>query len=177
MSSGVSLVFLLVVLVVGLLSYVLLVIFFTLIEVLTGQRGTDTIRISKVKGDADDEMVRLDIRLVMILRIGLLILVGEGFKSWLSIFVGLVLTAACSFWYPLIMDLHRFSIAIGRALVNEDGHSATALHPTVWSEGGLPKRRKVFQSAWEYAWVLGPLGRWASRFGWLAWCWGYCCGC
>ena len=48
-------------------------------------------------------------------------------------------------------------LAIARAVVKDDGHSGTALHPTVWSEGGLPKRRKVFQSAWELLGFLVPL--------------------
>ena len=65
------------------------------------------------------------------------------------------------------MDLHRLFIAIARAVVNEDGHTGIALHPTVWSEGRLPKRRKVVLFAWEYAWVPGPLGR--RRHGSLGW--------
>ena len=44
--------------------------------------------------------------------------------------------------------------------MNEYGHSGIAFHPTVWSEGDFPKRRKVVTSAWEYAWVPGPLGLW-----------------
>ena len=63
----------------------------------------------------------------MILRIGLLILVGTGFLSWLLI----CCTAACAFWYPLVLELHCFFIAIARAVVNEDGHSGIALHLTV----------------------------------------------
>ena len=41
------------------------------------------------------------------------------------------------------------------------------MHPTVWSLGGLAKRRKVRVSAWEYAWVPGPVGLWRhGSFGW-----------
>ena len=42
-----------------------------------------------------------------------------------------------------------------------------ALHPTVWSSGGLIKRRKVRVSAWEYAWVPGPVG--LRRHGSIGW--------
>ena len=35
-----------------------------------------------------------------------------------------------------------------------------ALHPAVWSGGGLVKRRKTRVSAWEFAWVPGPVGLW-----------------
>ena len=64
--------------------------------------------------------------------------------------------AACSFWYPLVLELHelhRFS----RAVVNEDGRGGTALHPTVWSEGGgWPKAQGL-------ACYLGIcLGSWTS---------------
>ena len=102
------------------------------------------------------------IRFGMILWIGLQILVGGGFLSWLSIFVVLLLVPLGTFW---LWSFIAFFIAIARAVVNEDGHSGLALHPTVWSEGGFPKRRKVVQSAWEYDWV--PLGLWRHEsVGW-----------
>ena len=56
--------------------------------------------------------VRL-VRLVMILRIGLLSLEGVEFLNRSSTFVDVVL------------------VAITRAVVNGDGHSGTAFHPTV----------------------------------------------
>ena len=43
------------------------------------------------------------------------------------------------------------------AAVNEDGCAGVALHPTVWSSGGLIERRKVRVSAWGYAWFRVPL--------------------
>ena len=48
-------------------------------------------------------------------------------------------------------------ICIARAVVNEDGCAGVALRSTVWSEVGLALRRRVRVSAWEYAWVPGPL--------------------
>ena len=68
--------------------------------------------------------------------------------------------SACSSWYPVVLELHRFFIAIARAAVNEDGCAGVALHPAVWSSGGLIKRRRIRVSAWEYAWVPGPVGLW-----------------
>ena len=65
------------------------------------------------------------------------------------------------------MELHRFFIAIARVAVNEDGCAGIVLHPTVWSSGGLVKRRKVRVSAWENAWVPGPAGLW--RHGSIGW--------
>ena len=55
--------------------------------------------------------------------------------------------SACSYWYPVVLDLHRFFVAIARAAVNEDGCAGLALHPAVWSSGGLVKRRRVRVSA------------------------------
>ena len=55
--------------------------------------------------------------------------------------------SACSSWYPVVLDLHRFFIAIARAAVNDDGCAGVALHPNVWSSGGPAKKRKVRVSA------------------------------
>ena len=75
--------------------------------------------------------------------------------------------SACSSWYPIVLDLHRFFIAIARAAVNDGGQAGVALHPTVWSSGGPAKVRKVRVSAWEFAWVPGPVGLW--RHGSIGW--------
>ena len=41
-------------------------------------------------------------------------------------------------WYPVILSLRRFFIAISRAVVNHDGSDGTAPDPLVWSAGALP---------------------------------------
>ena len=53
------------------------------------------------------------------------------------------LSGVCRQSYPVIQVLHRFFIAISRAVVNCDDSSGLAPHPLVWSAGGLPKRRRV----------------------------------
>ena len=45
--------------------------------------------------------------------------------------------SACSLWYPVVLELHRFFVAIARAAVNEDGCAGVALYPTVWSSEGV----------------------------------------
>ena len=65
--------------------------------------------------------------------------------------------SACSPWYSVVLELHRFFVAIARAAVNEDGCAGVALHLTVWSGGGLIKRRKTRVSAWDFASVSLPL--------------------
>ena len=64
-------------------------------------------------------------------------------------------------WYPVVLDLHRFFIAISRAVVNHDGRDGTAPDPLVWSAGARPKRRRLSHAirdraffAWT-AWYLG----------------------
>ena len=40
-------------------------------------------------------------------------------------------SGVCGRWYPVILDLHRFFIAISRAVVNHDGRDGTAPDPLV----------------------------------------------
>ena len=35
--------------------------------------------------------------------------------------------SACAFWYPVVLDLHRFFFSIAHAAVNEDGCAGVAL--------------------------------------------------
>ena len=75
--------------------------------------------------------------------------------------------SGCSPWYPVVLELHRFCVAIAPAAVNEDGCAGVALHPSVLSGGGLVQRRQTRVSAWDFAWVLGPVGLW--RHGSVGW--------
>ena len=118
-----------------------------LIEHMLRRRGLDTVRISKVKGHADDGMVlhgqvRQDDRLGNDAA-------DEAADFGLGGSVPAVIDArrnlsgVCGHWYPFILDLHRFFIAIARAVVNHDGLGGTALDPLVWSAGALRKRRRL----------------------------------
>ena len=51
------------------------------------------------------------------------------------------LSGVCGRWYPVILDLHRFIVAISRAVVNHDSNDGTAPDPMVLSAGALPKRK------------------------------------
>ena len=46
-------------------------------------------------------------------------------------------------WYPIMLDLHRFMIAIARVSVNHDGRGGTAPDPLVWDQGSRPKVRRL----------------------------------
>ena len=47
------------------------------------------------------------------------------------------LSGVCRRWYPVVLILHRFFIAISRAVVNCDDSSCLAPHPLVWSAGAF----------------------------------------
>ena len=74
---------------------------------------------------------------------------------------------ACKRWYPIILDLHRFFIAISRAVVNEDGRGGLAPDPMVWSAGGRHKRRRPVEAVRDYAMLPGPHRLWVG--GWFQW--------
>ena len=87
---------------------------------------------------------------------------------------------ACRNWYPIMLDLHRFFIAISRAVVNEDGRGGgegegggwgggeeVAPDPMVWSAGGRQKRRRPIEAVRDYAMLPGPQRLWGG--GWFRW--------
>ena len=137
-----------------------------LIEDMLNRRGLDTVRISKVKGHADDAMVlhgqvRRDDRL------------GNDaadeaadFGRWrvspAVIDARRNLSGVCGHWYPFILDLHRFFIAIARAVVNHDDLGGSAPDPLVWSAGALRKRRRLVHAVRDRAFLPGPPGIWSS---------------
>ena len=50
---------------------------------------------------------------------------------------------ACRYWYPLIMDLHRYFIAVARIVVNHDPGHGTAPDPTVWCTGAPCQKGQI----------------------------------
>ena len=111
----------------------------TVIEKMILQRGIRSVGISKVKGHADDEMVAVGIVRVED-RMGndladMAADFGRRRVSDLVMDVRRRFVSACSSWYPVVLELHRFFVAIARVAVNEDGCAGIALHRTVWSSG------------------------------------------
>ena len=45
------------------------------------------------------------------------------------------LLKARSLWYPIMLDLHRFMIAVARVSVNHDGRGGTAPDPLILESG------------------------------------------
>ena len=61
------------------------------------------------------------------------------------------------------LDLHRFFIAVSRAVVNHDGRDGPAPDPLVWSAGALPKRHRLVHAVRGRAFLPGPPGSWLSE--------------
>ena len=128
----------------------------------------ETVRITKVKGHADEGMVlhgqvREDDRIGNNAadeaadfgrrRIGHLVI--DARRN---------LSGVCGRWYPVVLDLHRFFIAIARAVVNHDDRGGVALDPLVWSAGTRPKRRRLVHAVRDRALLPGPQGLWDSEW-------------
>ena len=84
-------------------------------------------------------------------------------------------TRACRHWYTLVSDLSRFFVAIGWAVVVDDGTDGTAPNPIVWCSGAVAKRRGVVKALRDFATLPGPQSFWAWTLARLAaFC--HCCG-
>ena len=60
-------------------------------------------------------------------------------------------------WYPIMLDLHRFMVAISRIEVNHDGFGGTAPDAMVWDKGGIVKTRAPsFRLIVDHATLPGP---------------------
>ena len=120
-----------------------------LVQKLTDARGPGTTAVSKVKGHADECLVRGG-------RVREMDKVGNDMADQAAdlgrrrggadvIDARRNFSNACKYWYPVIRDLHRFFIAIARAVVNEDGRGGVAPDPMVWSAGSRLKRRGLLR--------------------------------
>ena len=141
--------------------------FLLLIQRMLHLRGLDTVRITEVKVHADDAMaldgrVREDDRW------------GNDAADESADFgrrrVGNAVIDArrnlfgvCGRWYPVILDLHRFFIAISRAVVNHHGQDGIAPDPLLWSAGAHPKRRRLVHAVRDQAFLPGPPCIWDSE--------------
>ena len=65
-------------------------------------------------------------------------------------------------WYPIILDLHLFFIAIYRAVVYHVDCEGFATDPLLWSADALPKRRRLVHAMRNHAMLPGSAVIWAS---------------
>ena len=77
------------------------------------------------------------------------------------------LARTCRIWYPVFPDLHRLFIAIARVSVNEDGRGGTAPDPLCWCSGAKGKRRRVLDAVGNFALIPGPQRLWVGS--WVRW--------
>ena len=139
-----------------------------LIDRMLHHRGLDTVRISKVKGHADDGMVQHG-QVRREERLGNDAAdeaadFGRRRVSPAVIDARRKFSGVCGRWYPVILDLHRFFIAISCAVVNHDDLGGTAPDPLVWSAGALRKRRRLVHAVRDRAFLPGPPGIWQSEW-------------
>ena len=133
-----------------------------LIERMLRLRGLDTVRITKVKGHADESMV-LDGRVWELDRLGNN--AADEAADFRRRRVGAAvidahrnLSGVCGRWYPVILNLHRFFIANPRAVVNHDGTDGAAPDPLVWSAVAPPRRRRLVHEVRDWAFLPWPAG-------------------
>ena len=129
-------------------------------------RGLDTVKVSKVKGHADEGMV-LGGRVRDLDRMGNKAADEAADFGRRRVPVHVVdarrnLVGVCNRWYPVVRHLHRFFVAIARAVVNHDDGGGTAPNPLVWSAGSLPKRRRDVDAVRNFAFLPGPVGIWGG---------------
>ena len=119
----------------------------TLVQYMIRTRGRDTVRVTKVKGHAEDVDVQQG-RVRLVDKQGnaeadVAADLGRRHQSEVLIDARRRLLGARSHWYPIMTDLHRFMAAIARVSVNHDGKGGTAPDPLVWDQGSRPKVRKL----------------------------------
>ena len=131
-------------------------------------RGPDTVKVTKVKGHASEDMV-VDGRVRDLDRLGNKAADEAADFGRRRVPVHVIdarrnLVGVCSRWYPVVRYLHRFFVAIARAVVNHDGGGGTAPDPLVWSAGSLPKRRRVVDAVRNFAFLPGPVDLWGGEW-------------
>ena len=105
-----------------------------LVQYMIRTRGRETVRVTKVKGHAEDVDVQQG-RVRLVDQQGNAeadnaAALGRRHQSEVLFDARRRLLKARSHWYPIMLDLHRFMIAIARVSVNYDGRGGTA--PIPW---------------------------------------------
>ena len=118
-----------------------------LVQYMIHTRGRATVKVTKVKGHAEDVDVQQG-RVRLMDKQGnaeadMAADLGRRHQTEVLIDARRTLLGARSHWYPIMVDLHRFMIAIARVSVNHDGRGGTAPDPLVWDQGSRPKVRRL----------------------------------
>ena len=110
-------------------------------------RGRETVRVTKVKGHAEDAdvqsgRVRLEDQLGHA-EANAAADSGRRHQSEVLIDARRRLLKSSGYWYPIMLDLHCFMIAVDRVSVYHNGRGGTARDPLVWDQGSRPEARKL----------------------------------
>ena len=131
-----------------------------LVESMLHLGGLDTVRITKVKGHADQSMV-LDGRVRELDRLGNnAAYEAADFGCWRvgnAVIDARNLSGVCGRCTLSFLTFIVFFIAISRAVVNHHGRDGTAPDPLVWSAGALPERRRLVHAVRDRAFCPGHL--------------------
>ena len=110
-------------------------------------RGRDTVGVTKVKGHAEDVGVQQGrVRLVDQqgnVEADTAADLGRRHHSQILMNAWRMLLKVRNHWYPIMLQLLRFMIAVARVTVNPVGRGGTAPDPLVWDQGGRKKTRRT----------------------------------
>ena len=114
-----------------------------LVQYMIRTTGQETVRVTMVKEHAEEVDVQQGrVRLVNA-EAHIAADLGRCHQSEVLIVARRRLLNSRSFWYPIMLDLHRFMTAVARVSVNHDGRGGTAPDPLVWDQESRPKARKL----------------------------------
>ena len=118
-----------------------------LVQYMIRTGGRETVRVTKVKGHADDADVQLG-RVRLAHQLGnadadTAADLGRRHQSEVLTDARRRLLKVRSHWYSIMFLLHRFMIAVARVTVNHDGQGGTAPDPLVWDQLSRPMVRKL----------------------------------
>ena len=118
-----------------------------LVQYMIRTTGRETVRVTKVKGYAEDIDVQQGrVRVEDQLRnaeADTAADLGRRHQSEALIDARRRLLQARCHWYPFMADSHRFMITVARVSVNHDGKGGTAPDPLVWDQRSRLKIRKL----------------------------------
>ena len=125
-------------------------------------RGRETVRVAMVGGHAEDVDVQQG-RVRLVDQQGnaeadAAADLGRRHQSEILIDARGRLLKAPSHWYPILLDLHRFMIAVAEVSVNHDGKGGTAPDPLVWDQGRPKVRKLAIRVNVDLASLPGPPG-------------------
>ena len=108
--------------------------------------GQDTVKVTKVNGHDTEAGVDQG-RVSMEDRMGFAEAdtaaeLGRRHQSEAATDARRALLNARELWHPVVLQLHRFMVAVSHVSVNHDGRGGSALDPLVWDQGSRLKSLK-----------------------------------